>query len=79
MTARSVLLAMAAVSFLRGDEPLRGDETDGSKSPGDDGAVCEGSLAQRWKECDQRAQLSLAGTNPQVTSYLLPTVPYLLV
>lgn len=62
MTARSVLLAIATSSFLRGDEPLQAGRHDSRQT--DDGN--EGSLARRWRACDQRAQLSLASANPQV-------------
>lgn len=62
MTARSVLLANAVASFLRGEEPLRAGGCDHSGHDGDGE-----SLAQRWRECDQRAQLSLASANPQVS------------
>lgn len=64
MTARSVLLAIAEASFLRGDEPLYPDGDGREGSTGKSGKA--GSLAQRWRECDQRAQLSLASANPQV-------------
>ncbi|CAM9178368.1 unnamed protein product [Scytosiphon promiscuus] len=65
MTARSVLLAMAASTFLRSDEPFH-IAADGGGDGDFDGGVCsEGSFSQRWKECDQQAQLSLARANPQ--------------
>ena len=67
MTARSVLLAMAATSFLRGDEPLN-VASDGSEtgSSGTSAFGGKGAIPQRWRECDQQAQLSLASANPQV-------------
>lgn len=67
MTARSVLLAMAAASFLRGDEPLNTGNGGGTGSTGTGEFGGEGaSLSQRWREYDQQAQLSLASANPQV-------------
>lgn len=65
MTARSVLLAIASASFLRGDEPLQVEGGPLSLDNGSNGA----SLARRWRGFDQRAQLSLARANPQVTSF----------
>lgn len=70
MTARSVLLAMAAASFLRGDEALYIGGDGRQESNDSKGAASSGnrtSLAQRWRECDQHAQLSLASANPQVS------------
>lgn len=71
MTARSVLLAMAAASFLRGDEPFT-THSDGRTGGTDtSGLGGEGtSLSQRWRECDKQAQLSLASANPQVEKQL---------
>lgn len=70
MTARSVLLAMAAASFLRGDEPLNtgSDGRTGSTETGGFGGKVT-SLSQRWRECDQQAQLTLASANPQVEKH----------
>lgn len=62
MTARSVLLAISSASFLRGDEPLHAE---GDSLSVDNGSN-EASLARRWRDCDQRAQLSLARASPQV-------------
>ncbi|CAM9090655.1 unnamed protein product [Hapterophycus canaliculatus] len=65
MTARSVLLAMAVASFIRGDEPFHA-VTSGDGNDGIDDGVHNGvSFTQRWRECDQQAQLSLARANPQ--------------
>lgn len=70
MTARSVLLAMAAASFLRGDEPLNTGSDGRAGAAGARGFSGEGtSLSQRWRECDQQAQLSLASANPQVEKH----------
>ena len=65
MTARSVLLAISSASFLRGDEPLKA-ERDSLGVDNDSNGV---SLARRWRGCDQRAQLSLARANPQVSTF----------
>lgn len=72
MTARSVLLAMTAASFLRGDEELYVGGDDRQENNDSKGATSSGnrtSLAQRWRECDQQAQLSLASANPQVRKH----------
>lgn len=80
MTARSVLLAMAAASFLRGDEALYagGDDRNGSNDSIHASSGNRTSLAQRWRECDQQAQLSLASANPQVRKkqYIYPPVAH---
>lgn len=76
MTARSVLLAMAVASFLRGDEPLiigSGGREGSADTSGFGGK--ETSLSQRWRECDQQAQLSLASANPQVKRRETPASP----
>lgn len=65
MTARSVLLAVAEVSFLRGDEPWKSSGADHRATEGDNATPA--SLAQRWRLCDQRNQLSLASANPKVS------------
>lgn len=65
MTARSVLLAISSTSFLRGDEPLQAE----GGSHGVDNDSNGTSLARRWRDCDQRAQLSLARANPQVSMF----------
>lgn len=65
-----MLLAVAEASFLRGEEPLRSGGVDHRVKEGDDAIPI--SLAQRWRLSDQRAQLSLARSNPQVKKYTMP-------
>ena len=51
---------MAASSFLLGEEPWKTENFCSGEHERDGG-----SLAQRWRACDERARILFANANPQ--------------